>query len=63
MAGAVNRQYADAVVKDAEALHRLLSRFPDDVQAFMRRQFQLSLYPLKWVEEFATALNEFRSRS
>jgi len=53
--------YRAGVVAHMKAINQALAEYPEDVQAFMRRRFDLSLYPLGFLHDFARELDAFRA--
>lgn len=54
------QQFAQHLMAHGEAVAAVLAKYPPSVGAFMRAQFNLSVYPLAWIEQFAAALDQFR---
>jgi hypothetical protein len=60
MTGDGGRAYRKALVEHGEAITRILSTVSPPTAAFMRTNFQLGLYPIGWIAEFAAKLETFR---
>lgn len=52
--------YRSNLIAHNKAVLELMATYPEDVQAFMRQRFDLSLYPLDFTRKFAESLIAFK---